>query len=115
MVLPIVSPLIFHLADTICSSDHCGSWLASSLKNVSCLGGVKRNPSGTPGFLFRKEPVARRRVTHSIGIMSHFFEMKAVGEASLTKAVLIPGKGLFRMYDRFSLNLKITVRLPTFR
>jgi hypothetical protein len=27
---PIVSPLNLNCADTICSSDHCGSWFASS-------------------------------------------------------------------------------------
>lgn len=83
-------PFMLKLAEMICSSDHCGSWLASSLKKVSCFGGVKRYPSGTPGLRFKKDPVAKRLVTHSMGTISHFFEINAFGEASFTKAVLIP-------------------------
>lgn len=30
---PIISPFNLNCADTICSSDHCGSWFASSYKS----------------------------------------------------------------------------------
>lgn len=89
-ILPIFTPLNTNPAETICSSLHCGSWFASSLKNVSCFGGENRYPSGTPTFLFKNEPVANLRVTHSIGIIWHFVEMNALSDADLTYAVLIP-------------------------
>lgn len=41
-------------------------------------------------FLFKNEPVAKRRVTHSIGIISHFLAIKALSDADLIKAVSNP-------------------------
>ena len=43
----------------------------TTLKKVSCLIGVNLKPSLTAGFRLRKDPVAMRLLTHSMGTMEH--------------------------------------------
>ncbi len=48
------------------------------------MSGTKRWPSLTPGFLFRKEPVATRRATHSMGTMWQRLATNDVASRRLT-------------------------------
>lgn len=63
-----------------------------TLKKVSTIGGVNLKPSFTPGLRFRKDPVAMRRDTHSIGIILHFLLINVLLNELFfeTKAVFIP-------------------------
>ncbi len=91
------------------------SLLGFTLKNVSCLGGWNLKPSFTPSCLLRKDPVATRRDTHSIGIMSHCWEMKAVSLWRFTKAVLIPEKWQKHLKINFTLYRGLGWLLEDFR
>ena len=88
--LPIFLPPAVSSASTHSSYVQNGSCWASSLKNISNLTGANLYPSLTPGYLFRKEPVAIRRVTTSSGIISQLIPMKASSLCFFTKWVLMP-------------------------